>query len=629
MSSKAFDDEFERQYEEDGKRRDRFRAKAKAVGVGIGAGLAVVALPFATPLVATAAALGGATATYAFGRKSSSRPSSACCPDNQSAWSKLCGGNARAEPSRPEENPSSTVPSIRRLKFVVKWSKLQLAELSESIPAAVRVEAVEWLHSQRVVSKQRTVKAAYQKVGLLCATDGNAVDTSAESPPPLPTLRKMDRILAETVACFSLIVTRFNEIRKNSRFSQPSKEITREIAACRESLEILNKFLASDLISEVVGVTWREDSFPHSEHWPTETVAAVAQIFYPDPLSAAPSAALVLWLAEKLRALASLPGLKSQGTSPILASAVSINSSAFVTPIALHAEKITASFLPQSEEEIEFPPLGQEELDRGFYSASEGSEEEGSVNRKTHLVKGSGRHGDSLPLARSTDDLHCFAPMDASSLRIRGPMYLSDRIKFPSSSSMMETLAVDLFLAESPVSCVTRNPKCAAYRLLAERPDWFFFTVNWKCGDFQVACTLGCDKRQTLWINGTAPPERIALERFLEGSDSERKSKLKIIPSVIEGPWLAKKAVGQTPAIIGNKLATFFHSEHGAFCEVEVDVTSSSAARAMLGVLISAAKRLAIDVGVLIEGQKQDELPERVLGGFRVQFVDLRQCRRV
>ena len=144
-----------------------------------------------------------------------------------------------------------------------------------------------------------------------------------------------------------------------------------------------------------------------------------------------------------------------------------------------------------------------------------------------------------------------------------------------------------------------------------------------------MTVTWGCDKAKADWISASESPERKILENFILGDDGFRNGRLKIIPNVVEGPWIAKKACGSTPAIIGKKLTTTYSEDPARFLEVNIDVFSSTAARTMLGVLVGAAKRLVIDVAVVLEGQAPDELPERIIGGFKVRFVDLTKCRRI
>jgi len=201
-------------------------------------------------------------------------------------------------------------------------------------------------------------------------------------------------------------------------------------------------------------------------------------------------------------------------------------------------------------------------------------------------------------------------------------------VKVNSQPSMFEMMCFDLFYTDFPIYCVSVNPNCKAYWLLKNDPNLFLFTVNWRLHPLQATVTYGVRKDQCKWT-GVDCPERRLLERFLEGSPEFRSDTLKVIPKVTEGPWLVKKAVGQTPAIIGRKLKAEYHEEPGRFFEAEYDVLSTTAAKSMIGLVVGAAKRLVIDVGIVLEAKEIDELPERILGGFRIVFPDLSSCRRV
>ena len=48
--------------------------------------------------------------------------------------------------------------------------------------------------------------------------------------------------------------------------------------------------------------------------------------------------------------------------------------------------------------------------------------------------------------------------------------------------------------------------------------------------------------------------------RFLQGSQDHKNSTLKILPSVVEGPWIVKSVVGSKPAIIGKSNNIRFYS---------------------------------------------------------------------
>lgn len=69
-----------------------------------------------------------------------------------------------------------------------------------------------------------------------------------------------------------------------------------------------------------------------------------------------------------------------------------------------------------------------------------------------------------------------------------------------------------------------------------------------------------------------------------------------VIPCVIDGPWLVRASVGSVPAIIGKKLTTTYYKGENYF-EVSCDVFSSSAAKAILSVIIGAARKLTLEIG--------------------------------
>ena len=96
----------------------------------------------------------------------------------------------------------------------------------------------------------------------------------------------------------------------------------------------------------------------------------------------------------------------------------------------------------------------------------------------------------------------------------------------------------------------------------------------------------------------------------------------KLIPHIADGSWLIKQSVGTTPVIMGNKLRTTYHATRRYF-EVSIDVTSSSAAAYITGMVRGATKSLVIDLAFVLEGQAAHELPEVLLGAVRLHHMDI------
>eukprot|EP00240_Pyramimonas_obovata_P011983 CAMPEP_0118925910 /NCGR_PEP_ID=MMETSP1169-20130426/3714_1 /TAXON_ID=36882 /ORGANISM="Pyramimonas obovata, Strain CCMP722" /LENGTH=128 /DNA_ID=CAMNT_0006867335 /DNA_START=24 /DNA_END=411 /DNA_ORIENTATION=- len=106
-----------------------------------------------------------------------------------------------------------------------------------------------------------------------------------------------------------------------------------------------------------------------------------------------------------------------------------------------------------------------------------------------------------------------------------------------------------------------------------------------------------------------SPFSRLMVE-FLDGTDEQRKDRFKVIPRIVEGGWIVKQAVKNKPTILGHKIyQPYFKGAN--YIEVDVDITSSATACAVLGICMPLAKMLVVDVLFLLEGKCADELPEK------------------
>jgi len=117
------------------------------------------------------------------------------------------------------------------------------------------------------------------------------------------------------------------------------------------------------------------------------------------------------------------------------------------------------------------------------------------------------------------------------------------------------------------------------------------------------------------------------LEKFVsndpEVDEKWRNNRFKLIPQIVEGPWLFKKATpSNVPALIGNKLTTTYHRGPNYF-EIDVDITSSATANAIWGLISRTLSSLVIDLAFLIQGNEIDELPEALFGAVRINHVSL------
>ena len=134
------------------------------------------------------------------------------------------------------------------------------------------------------------------------------------------------------------------------------------------------------------------------------------------------------------------------------------------------------------------------------------------------------------------------------------------------------------------------------------------------------------DKSSLKPLAEMSPSER-CVARFLQGTDEHKNSTLKIVPRVVEGPWVVKSVVGGKPALIGNKLPVtwvYQRAEAGKamYLEADLDIVASSAARGILSVARSYTNVLTLDLGFVVQGNSNDELPEQMLVGARLHGID-------
>jgi hypothetical protein len=76
------------------------------------------------------------------------------------------------------------------------------------------------------------------------------------------------------------------------------------------------------------------------------------------------------------------------------------------------------------------------------------------------------------------------------------------------------------------------------------------------------------------------------LKSFWTANEDYCNERCKLIPSIVEGSWAIKMAVGQKPVILGKKLSQQYFRGKGYF-EIDIDVASSMVATQILGLVSS------------------------------------------
>jgi len=119
------------------------------------------------------------------------------------------------------------------------------------------------------------------------------------------------------------------------------------------------------------------------------------------------------------------------------------------------------------------------------------------------------------------------------------------------------------------------------------------------------------------------------MTRFLESDDETKRQKFKFVPKFRHGSQSLRKAInmlgGERPVIIGMRLRTDF-TVRDKVIEIDMDVGSSKVATMLYGLVRKTSGGLIVDYSFLIEGQKEDELPERLLGSIRWHHCTAEAC---
>lgn len=184
--------------------------------------------------------------------------------------------------------------------------------------------------------------------------------------------------------------------------------------------------------------------------------------------------------------------------------------------------------------------------------------------------------------------LEAWAEPAADTFKVRGPRYLRDQKKFPSDGSVFQLLTVDCLQTKKPVRsgiCSLPNEriqlalKREAETGFGEHLPAFVLCINLIMpGDplYHLVFYFGCNDIETLKTNKT-PFGRVARRFFFGSSDEFRDQTFKIIPRIVDGNFVVKKAVGSKPALLGTKVAqSYICTER--FCEIVVDISSDAVA---------------------------------------------------
>ena len=261
-------------------------------------------------------------------------------------------------------------------------------------------------------------------------------------------------------------------------------------------------------------------------------------------------------------------------------------------------------------------------------SADDGTEEsdgeEAGLDRNDEDAMNDLLLSSPLPKYPANDGFSCWSQPDATIFRVRGPTYLKDKIKIQYDACPLTCRGVDVWMTDNPQRNIARHPSVLGGKLGDE--DTFMVNFLLPFGNFVAYFAVPPlhkfpKKLRNVWT------------KFLKGDQQYRDARLKLLPVVVEGPWIVKAAVGPgtAPALLGKviPLQYFFsdpdRTRKGVY-EVDVIITASTIAKGILSVVKGHTKALTIGFAFIIEASEQEELPETVLCSFQVHSLHLEDC---
>ena len=232
----------------------------------------------------------------------------------------------------------------------------------------------------------------------------------------------------------------------------------------------------------------------------------------------------------------------------------------------------------------------------------------------------------SSPLPQYPDNncCSCWSKPISNIFRVRGRHYLHDRVKIPSAKAPFKCRGVDVWLTDNPERNIARHPSMLGGKL----GDEDTFVVNFLLPFANFVSYFSIPPIKDMPLNVAS-----VWTKFIRGDQQYRDARLKLLPIVIEGPWIVKKAVGPgtAPALLGQAipLQYYFNQPDGdkkGVYEVDVIITASKIAKGILSVVKSHTKRLTIAFAFIIEAASESELPETVLCCFQLHALHLENC---
>ena len=236
-------------------------------------------------------------------------------------------------------------------------------------------------------------------------------------------------------------------------------------------------------------------------------------------------------------------------------------------------------------------------------------------------------------LPRPTLSSEYYRESVAADFKLRSKSYMKTQIKEVTSpdGSLFQLICMDLYELPSPAACthVASRTWNRVFQASQRGDREWTFVVNFIIPGPPYLSLIAYFKGDRKIIdNDCTPYSRIAKKFFYGGDDQFRNNRFKVIPRILEGNMFIQMAVQDTPTLLGNKLTQTYHRAEEYF-EIDVDVSTSTIARNIVGMMKDASKNLVIDLGFVLQGEKEEELPEVLMCGCTIVYIDTSKAKRL
>eukprot|EP00606_Chrysophyceae_sp_TOSAG23-5_P001080 GSChrysophyteH2.ASY1.ANO1.1457.1 assembled CDS len=218
---------------------------------------------------------------------------------------------------------------------------------------------------------------------------------------------------------------------------------------------------------------------------------------------------------------------------------------------------------------------------------------------------------------------------DASSFKVRGPDYLKSSAKIVSPPSLFKLIALDLFDTGETMKNICAHPRNRVCQALKRGEKTFVFVMNIMIPGPPYLSFVAYWEADRELLEADTPFGRIARLFFFGNDNDFRNNRFKLIPKIVAGNFIVKQAVPQnTPTLLGNKLNQYYYKGDNYF-ELDVDVGSSAVAKYTVGIAQSYSKTMHCDMGLCLQGNDANELPEVLFGGCSAINLDTSKAVKI